>query len=235
VTAETAALRGAPRALHAAARSARLRAAGIHALRLTYRSRRPLVSNRHELPVLLNRRGLVGCAAEVGVRAGEFSASILERWEGRHLIAIDPWATAPEHDYVDIANVSEAEHERLHEAARDRLARFGERSSIWRMTGDEAAERIPHHSLDFVYLDARHDRASVEHDLAVWLPLVRPDGILAGHDYLDGDFPPHGRFGVRSAVDSFFEDRGLAVHATLADRPWVSWFASIPVGTGPWR
>ena len=53
------------------------------------------------------------------------------------------------------------------------------------------------------------------------------------HDYLDGDFPPHGEFGVRSAVDAFFGRAGLTVHATLADRPWISWFVPIP-GQARW-
>ena len=184
-TAEATTLRGAPRAVHVAARLGFARDAAIALLRLTYRSSRPLVSNRHELPILLNRRGLVATAAEVGVRAGEFSESILERWEGGRLISVDPWAEALDDDYVDIANVGRDDHERLFAATRSRLGRFGDRSSIWRMTGDEAAEQIAHRSLDFVYLDARHDRASVERDLATWLPRVRPGGIIGGHDYLE--------------------------------------------------
>ena len=33
----------------------------------------------------------------------------------------------------------------------------------------------------------------------------RPGGILAGHDYVDGDLP-QGEFYVKSAVDEFFGD-----------------------------
>jgi len=227
-TAPDGGLRGLPRPLHAAAQVGLLSAVASAILRPTYRSGRPLLANRHELPVLLNRRGLLGSAVEIGVRAGEYSATILERWNGRLLISVDPWAEAPAGDYLDIANVDSATHEQLHAVARSRLARFGDRSEVWRMTGDDAAERISPRSLDFVYLDARHDRSSVEHDLATWLPRVRPGGVLAGHDYLDGDFPPHGDFGVRSAVDGYFAGAGLRVHATLADRPWVSWFVLIP-------
>jgi hypothetical protein len=214
--------------VRAAARLGYVRDAGIRALRLTYRSPRPLVANRLELPVLLNRRGLVGHAVELGVKGGEFSAAILERWDGRLLISVDPWAEAPAGDYVDLANVSQAAHEANFASARSRLAPFGPRSSLWRMTGDEAAERIKARSLDFVYIDARHDRESVACDLSTWAPLVKTGGILAGHDYLDGSFPPHGEFGVRSAVDGFFARRGLRVHATLADRPWVTWFVELP-------
>jgi hypothetical protein len=94
------------------------------------------------------------------------------------------------------------------------------------MTGDEAASRIPPGSLDFAYLDARHDRAAVAEDLRNWLPLVRAGGIFAGHDYVDGSFV-NGEFGVRSAVDGFFGERGLRVGATFTDQPWVSWFVVV--------
>ena len=52
-------------------------------------------------------------------------------------------------------------------------------------------------------------------------------GIFAGHDYIDGMFPA-GEFGVKSAVDKFFAQRGIAVFATSNDGPFVSWMAAIP-------
>ena len=39
-------------------------------------------------------------------------------------------------------------------------------------------------SLDFVYLDARHDFCAMIEDLEAYWPLVAPGGILAGHDYM---------------------------------------------------
>jgi hypothetical protein len=196
-------------------------------LRLSYRlPRPPLVPSRAELPHLLNERGLVGCAVEIGVKQGEFSELLLDRWAGRHLISVDPWTEAPVEEYVDVANVPQSEHDAFHAETCARLARFGERSSVWRMTGEEAAARVPHHSLDFVYLDARHDAPAVREDLETWLPKLRPGGVLAGHDYVDGTFPA-GEFGVRSAVGEFAAARGLKVGATL-DGPWISWWLSVP-------
>ncbi len=60
----------------------------------------------------------------------------------------------------------------------------------------KAASRYSDDSLDFVFIDASHDRESVGNDLSAWWPKVRPGGILAGHDY---DQP-----GVESAVDDRF-------------------------------
>lgn len=188
-----------------------------------------MLITREELPQLLNRRGLIGCGAEVGVKRGEFSHALLRAWHGRHLVSVDPWSEAPGGEYVDVANVAQAQHDAFLAETRERLAPFGARSTIWRTTGAEAAQRVLHHSLDFVYLDARHDRESVSGDLADWYDRVRPGGVLAGHDYVDGDLP-EGRFGVRSAVDAFFGERGVRVGATFVDPPWISWFALVPRG-----
>jgi len=46
----------------------------------------------------------------------------------------------------------------------------------------EAAALFEDASLDFVFIDASHDEASVARDIAAWLPKVRVGGMLAGHD-----------------------------------------------------
>ena len=205
----------------------RARLAALPAFRATYGTPRPVLPVREDLPFLLNRRGLYGCGVEVGVKTGWFSEVLLDRWKGRHLISVDPWLADDPDAYVDVANVEQPEHERFYEETRSRLERFGERSSIWRMTSDEAAPKVPHHSLDFVYLDARHDYASVLEDLDAWFDRVRPGGVLAGHDYVDGLFA-EGDFGVRSAVGEFFAQRDLRVSATFGDPPWISWYVVLP-------
>jgi len=91
----------------------------------------------------------------------------------------------------------------------------------------EAGSHIAPGSLDFAYLDGRHDYESVKQDLELWYDKVRPGGIFAGHDYRDG-VPPQGVFGVKSAVNEFFGAKGLPVKATHVDAPWSSWFVEIP-------
>ena len=184
--------------------------------RRTYASTLAFIPGRNELPFLLNERRLFGCGVEVGVKQAEFSEHILREWWGAHLISVDSRSENELQAHAD------------HRSAVQRLARFGARSTIWRTTSVEAAARIPHHSLDFVYLDARHDFASVMEDLHAWFDKVRPRGILAGHDYLDGHFAA-GVFEVKSAVDKFFGERGIPVYATLLDEPWVSWIVEVPM------
>ena len=64
-------------------------------------------------------------------------------------------------------------------------------------------------SIDWVHLDARHDREHVEADIAAWLPKVKPDGWLSGDDYDEIKWPE-----VVSAVR-----RTAAGGAALVDQP----------------
>jgi hypothetical protein len=185
------------------------------------------VHRREEIPLLLNSLGLTGTGVEVGVRKGEYSEHLLRYWQGEKLISVDPWRAAAPDEYRDVSNVSQDEHDVNHLETCRRLARFGPRSEVWGVTGAQAAAGFPHGSLDLVYLDARHDADSVAEDVALWWPLVRPGGLMAGHDYLDGTLP-EGVFGVRSAVDGFFSPLVVPVHSTTDDAPWPSWLVLKP-------
>jgi len=214
----------------ATARSAEFPPSALGRLvRPSYRFTTALVPARVELPLLLNQRGLTGRAAEIGVRLGSFSEHLLDQWNGRELISIDPWTSDAPEQYVDTANVAQDEQDANHRTTLERLARFGDRSSVWRATSVDGARRVPDASLDFVYIDARHDYRSVLEDLEAWLPKVRAGGVIAGHDYLDGSHP-EGEFGVKSAVDEFFGTREMRVYSTLQDTPWVSWLVDVPSG-----
>lgn len=199
--------------------------------RRTYVSARPRVPSREELPVLLNRRGLLGVGAEIGVKSGTYSDLVLQAWHGRKLLSIDPWLEADPGEYHDTANVPQERHEQYMAQALARLEPHGERSEIWRTTSEEATTRVEDRSLDFVYIDARHDYESVREDIELWLPKVRPGGVIAGHDYVDGLFR-EGEFGVRRAVDEVFGELGIAVLSTGGKPPrFPSWIVLLPATT----
>jgi len=69
-----------------------------------------------------------------------------------------------------------------------------------------------HVQADLVFIDGDHRRAACATDLELGWPLVRPGGILAGHDYHNATWP-----GVTEAVDARF---GAAVQ-TLEMLWWV--------------
>ena len=45
------------------------------------------------------------------------------------------------------------------------------------------AKRIPDGSVDLAFIDAAHDYTNVHADILAYWPKVKPDGVLAGHDF----------------------------------------------------
>jgi predicted O-methyltransferase YrrM len=190
--------------------------------RPTYKSTLRAIPNREELPRVLNARRLTGTAVEVGVATGTFSEHMLTHWHGDRLISVDPWLEMSAEEYVDACNIPQESMEASYRLTQQRLARFGDRSEIWRQTGRDAASRVSARSLDFVYIDGRHNYEGVREDLEDWWPLIRQGGMMAGHDYNDGLFA-EGLHGVKTAVDEFFGSRRMPVMHTHTDTPSISW------------
>ena len=69
----------------------------------------------------------------------------------------------------------------MQEASR-RLAPFGNVFLV-RQFSPTAAASFPDGFFDFVYVDARHDYASVLADLLAFWPKLAKGGIMAGHDF----------------------------------------------------
>lgn len=169
---------------------------------------------------LLNRLGLVGQGVELGVAAGDFSTTILDRWEGRRLHLVDAWRHLP--GYVDVTNLSDEAHEAQFQSIPNRLSVHNGRYRIHRQLSREAAATFEDGSLDFVYIDAAHAYEAVRDDLRLWYPKVRSGGLVAGHDFVDGD-KPEGEFGVRRAVLEFERQKGLRA-AVTTELDWPSWY-----------
>jgi hypothetical protein len=182
---------------------------------------------REDFGHFLNKLGLVGEAAEIGVFRGEYSRILLDTWHGRLLHLIDPWQH--QSDYQDIANLTDEHFNRCLAETQQNLQRHAGRFRIHRLKSIEAAQYFFDHSLDFVYLDANHSFAAVSEDLRTWFPKLKSGGIFAGHDYLDGRLP-EGLFGVASAVNEFAGEIGVAISVTR-EAVWPSWYFIKPKTT----
>ena len=179
------------------------------------------LTNRSHLPLLLTHLGLRGEGVEVGVLNGYFSELILIYSELFALHSIDPWREFDEERYRDKNNVKQQEQEGRFQATRKRLAPYGERSQIHRMTSKQAAESFTDASLDFVYIDANHSYEACKEDIELWWPKVKTGGVMAGHDYLDGEFPG-GNFGVKRAADEFIVKANQ--HLFVIRALWPTWY-----------
>jgi hypothetical protein len=184
--------------------------------------------SRDLFPQLLNELNLLGEGVEVGVQQGLFSEHILRFWKGALLYSIDPWMEFPAADYIDIANVPQAQQTELYMMTIRRLHPFGCRSKILRLKGDEAVMLFRDESLDFCYLDADHRYEAVRSDLIHWFPKIKSGGIIGGHDYIPDGLYEYGLFGVQRAVNEFITVHSLRLILTTETNALPSWFIPKP-------
>eukprot|EP00392_Amoebophrya_sp_AT5.2_P013136 g13247.t1 len=162
-------------------------------------------NNREDFPHLLNCLHLTDTAVEIGVQRGVHAKQFLNKWKGKQLLLVDKWTHVVSDTYIDIANIPSESMVALKEIAVNNLKTTVPRYRILQEWSEDAARKhVENESLDFVYLDARHDFNGVFADLVAWWPKLKIGGIIAGHDYCDGELP-EGDFFVQTAVASFLE------------------------------
>lgn len=136
-----------------------------------------------------SRSGLV---VEVGAYRGRSSIAIASGLpDDAHFLVVDTFddrgtVTEGERDWsTSLANL------RRHEA---NLRRVGLHVGGYELA-DSVSAAARWEGVDWLFLDASHDEASVRADLSAWLPKMRSGGVISGHDY-DTTWP-----GVIAAVD----------------------------------
>jgi predicted O-methyltransferase YrrM len=83
--------------------------------------------------------------------------------------------------------LADFQQEAIYTQAKDRLKPWERITRFIRNFTTDAATLVPDNSLDFIYVDARHDYCGTREDLHSWWPKLRYGGILAGHDYLSAE------------------------------------------------
>lgn len=178
------------------------------------------MKTRNNLPLLLNELKLTGEGVEVGVQEGIYSEHLLKYSDLSVLHSIDCWQHHT--GYKDIANKNNLKQLLYYYKTKIRLKKYKERSNIIKGYSHSVVHQFTNKSLDFVYLDADHSYEGVKLDLSVWYPKIRTGGVLAGHDYLNGELP-EGVFGVKKAVDEFIKKHDLKLHVTEEEK-WPTWY-----------
>jgi len=115
--------------------------------------------------------------AEIGVERGLYTEVLCKSNPQAKIYAIDCWQAYPDYrDYVDQEQI-----DGFYEATKKRVEPYGNCQIIKGFSQDIA--RTFDDVLDFVYIDANHELPFVIHDLIDWNKLVKPGGIISGHDY----------------------------------------------------
>jgi predicted O-methyltransferase YrrM len=69
-----------------------------------------------------------------------------------------------------------------------------------------AAKEFEDNSLDLVFIDAAHDYENVKLDILSWLPKLKPNGLMMGHDYPAPNDPNGGFEELFAAVNEHVRD-----------------------------
>eukprot|EP01061_Rhynchopus_euleeides_P037208 TRINITY_DN6310_c2_g1_i1.p1 TRINITY_DN6310_c2_g1~~TRINITY_DN6310_c2_g1_i1.p1 ORF type:complete len:277 (+),score=85.22 TRINITY_DN6310_c2_g1_i1:163-993(+) len=188
---------------------------------------------RYQLAEILEMEGKTE-GAEIGVQRARFSKDMLRMWPGcTKYILVDVWEQQA--NYADAANVKDQDS--LYKEMLVNVQPYIEKIVVMRNWSHDAAKRLNDSSLDFVYIDARHDFEAVLEDLRDWWPKLRVGGIFAGHDFTSAKSVPGFSLqrdgtrnvgAVRGAVIHFAKEMGIPYHV-LPERkgnkkaPFASW------------
>jgi len=106
------------------------------------------------------------CMAEIGSAIGESAGIFLQHTSVRIIFCVDRFRDS---------EGREIEFDRVHS--------WNPRVVKKKLESPGAANEFPDRSLDFVYIDATHGYPHPKLDIEAWLPKVREDGWIGGHDY----------------------------------------------------
>lgn len=148
-----------------------------------------LLLNRNELLQHLRKWATV---AEIGVDQGVFSRSILEITEPESLHLIDIWQ-------------SERYNDGLYHSVCQQFAKEidSDQIKIHRKLSLQAILDFPNHYFDWIYLDTDHSYSTTIQELYAYEIKMKPNGIIAGHDYSMGNWVSSYPYGVIEAVHHF--------------------------------
>jgi SAM-dependent methyltransferase len=179
-----------------------------------------VLTSREELLPFLPKDGV---GAEIGVAEGAFSEAILAAAEPSELHLIDPWSHLEEGSgllgadqlLADIAKAKDygvefgappenAQGDALFAGVARRFEGDA-RVKLHRQYSYKAAMGFEPGTFDFVYLDGNHHYEFVLRDLHDWSALLKPGGLLFGHDFFEDEFARKENYGVIDAVGAFLK------------------------------
>ena len=133
-----------------------------------------------------------GGVAEAGVDHGDFSARRLSITRPERLHLIDMWSSARYHGGLE-------------KIVRDKFAAEISAGQVKIDLGlsTDVLSRFPDGYFDWIYIDTDHGYIVTAAELEIARTKVKTGGIIAGHDYVTGNWDGGVRYGVVEAVHEF--------------------------------
>lgn len=141
----------------------------------------PVISSMfiHDLQRLAEMAAGCRRIVELGSYHGRSTRAMLDSSQAK-IWCIDCWSLPPDHTGRGVSSADLQIFLDNIQDARDRVV-------ILRMLTREAAGLLPEGCFDLVVIDADHSYEAVKFDIIHYAPLLRPWGILCGHDYRPGE------------------------------------------------
>jgi len=147
------------------------------------------LATREDLLLKLKPNAVV---AEIGVFKADFSQKIMQATKPQKMFLIDVWGSDRYNDshFEKVTKIFANEIE------------SGQVEIIRKLSFD-GIQDLEDSSLDWVYLDTDHMLETTRKELALLESKIKPGGIIAGHDYIQGNWNGGYRYGVVEAVREF--------------------------------
>lgn len=148
-----------------------------------------LLLNREELLKKMPKSGVV---AELGVDEGKFSESILNICKPKKLHLIDLWCSS---------RYNQEKKKNVELKFKDQIDLDQVEINLGYSTtvGGEFEDEY----FDWIYIDTDHSYKTTIAELEIWSNKVKTNGIIAGHDFIIGNWDGLVRYGVVEAVYEF--------------------------------
>lgn len=120
---------------------------------------------------------------EVGVFKGNLSKVILTLMKDiEKMYLVDLWEHQP--NYKDHSNKRAEVFKSLYQETLEKVSPWIDKVEVLKGFSTDMCKKIPDNSLDWVFIDARHDYKGCSEDLHAYYPKVKSGGIVSGHDYM---------------------------------------------------
>lgn len=161
----------------------------IYELKQEHIQNSKLIISREEMLDMLPKNGVV---AEIGVDQGKFSEKILEINQPRKLHLVDMWGTK---------RYSQTKRQGVENKFKDKIKDKSIEINLGLST--EVVDSFADDYFDWIYIDTNHSYKTTYEELEKYSSKVKKGGVIAGHDYIIGNWNGMVRYGVIEAVYEF--------------------------------